>query len=724
MGAFVSSAKTPTSIFRAANEVRPLVLLGAGASFRSGVPLAAEAVKRIAKAAYIRQELGGKVHPAQVKLTQWLPWLQRQDWFIQGDERLAENFPLAVEHLLRPDEFRREVLLDLMQPLNGVSAGYHSLADLMLRGLVWTVLTTNFDPCFPQALRAKQPHLKQFAQVNRGRNDFAEFSVMGRRQLIWLHGCAEQYTDCNERDEVSHLDTQLVSRLRPLVDDSPLVVIGYRGAELSVMEDLLMAGVESSQHYRHGIYWCSLAAESPHPNLERLSRAIGRNFHRLEIAGFDELMQELAQELKGEDLYAAAGAKPGELPAPQAFDEQPMLAFGFDGLDTDLMLARLSEYCRTLGRAAVTWETLRPLLRELGLVRTVDDTDIPTRGCCLLFAKELPAEFQHTAVALTRGGKGRVIVAGNLLHQLQQLKEWLDSEDLNPALRVKGRRTYQERTAYPARSLTELLVNLLVHRDYETAELAEIDVDPGRAIRFHNSGDLGSGLREQLKVDGSVRFRPMRSLSEIRNPSIADIFFGIRSMERAGTGLADVEDEVRRAGGDVEFTIDTTRHAFRATLYQPLAATPALRAEGASAVARPVTPLGLYVLNSLPISVLPPRLDCNTEERRQRAAVRARLTGLPGLHIPQRGVVVICTAHRAGGATRRAVGRSDPNARSRRLLRSMRRSFLHITRALSIAAISMHRPRAALAASRTSPIQIRSLLAVAPHTPPTRRLRM
>lgn len=181
------SAKTLASLFRASNDVRPVLLLGAGASFRSGIPLAAESVKRIGKAAYIRHELGGRVHPSQVKLTQWLPWLQNQSWFIRGDDRrLAENFPLAVEHLLRPDEFRRDVLLDLIQPLNGVSSGYHVLADLMLRGLVWTVLTTNFDPCFPQALRAKQPHLKQFAQVNRGRNDFAEGAIgqLGPQEIM------------------------------------------------------------------------------------------------------------------------------------------------------------------------------------------------------------------------------------------------------------------------------------------------------------------------------------------------------------------------------------------------------------------------------------------------------------------------------------------------------------------------------------------------------------
>ena len=70
-----SATKTLSALFRASNEIRPLVLLGAGASFRSGVPMAAEAVKRIAKAAYLRRELGGRVHPSQLKLSQWMPWL-------------------------------------------------------------------------------------------------------------------------------------------------------------------------------------------------------------------------------------------------------------------------------------------------------------------------------------------------------------------------------------------------------------------------------------------------------------------------------------------------------------------------------------------------------------------------------------------------------------------------------------------------------------------------
>jgi hypothetical protein len=196
------------------------------------------------------------------------------------------------------------VLLELTEPIGDISPGYHALADFMLRGLVWTILTTNFDRCLPRALEAKQPHLRYVSQVNRGRNDFAEFSVWNRHQIVWLPGRAEQYTDRNLEEEVAHLDESLASRLRPLLNDSPLVVIGYRGAEPSIMDDLLKAGLQSSQNFRNGIYWCTLPHQSLHPNVERLACALGRNFHLLEIEGFDELMSELAVELKGEDSYA------------------------------------------------------------------------------------------------------------------------------------------------------------------------------------------------------------------------------------------------------------------------------------------------------------------------------------------------------------------------------------------------------------------------------------
>jgi hypothetical protein len=84
---------TLAPLFRAPDEPRPLILLGAGASFRSGVPTAAEAVKQIARLVYSERELAGARPPERVKPGEWEPWLQSHSWFIPGADRLAENFP-------------------------------------------------------------------------------------------------------------------------------------------------------------------------------------------------------------------------------------------------------------------------------------------------------------------------------------------------------------------------------------------------------------------------------------------------------------------------------------------------------------------------------------------------------------------------------------------------------------------------------------------------------
>src|SRR5438552_2665130 len=97
------------SIFSPHNEACPTLLLGAGASFSSGVPLADESVKRIARR-YFAERVLGSTPPEQVKTSEWMAWLSGQSWFIRDPARLGENFPFAVQHLLRPQAYRQRVL--------------------------------------------------------------------------------------------------------------------------------------------------------------------------------------------------------------------------------------------------------------------------------------------------------------------------------------------------------------------------------------------------------------------------------------------------------------------------------------------------------------------------------------------------------------------------------------------------------------------------------------
>jgi hypothetical protein len=228
------------SILNPQNEARPTILLGAGASFSSGVPLADESVRRIARRYYAERVVGGRVLPEQVKTSEWMAWLNQQAWFIRDPARLPENFPLAIKHLLTPQAYRQTVLLDLIAPNGEIGSGYRHVAELVLRGLVGTILTTNFDICLPRALNDKRPHIRHVAEINRGPGDFREFDIFNRAQIVWLHGKAEQYTDKNLAEEVAQLDPKLLGVLLPLLQSTPLIVVGYRGAEPSIMTSLLV----------------------------------------------------------------------------------------------------------------------------------------------------------------------------------------------------------------------------------------------------------------------------------------------------------------------------------------------------------------------------------------------------------------------------------------------------------------------------------------------------
>lgn len=556
-------------------------------------------VQNIAKAAFARNVKGMDWRNIQVQPTDWRPYLQKQPWFIGDPNRLADNYPLAVQNLLVPRDFRREFLEDAITPPNGVNEGYRHLGELIRRGLCWTVLTTNFDHLIAEGLRTLNPPVRDVLEINKTKDDWVRFNLQNRKQIIYLHGAAEYYTDKNLEAEVQRLDTDLVKRLRPLLAESPLVVIGYRGSEMSVMKHLLLDGAKPCNRFPQGIYWCIRKGENPHENVLALGNAIGTNLRLVPIAGFDETLQFLNENLAEEALYLHGGTN-AIISKTDAFDSGLMTDKSMSDLDIDLVTSVVHTYCERLQMPRPAADKIVSFLSELGLVEKYEDELRPTRACFLLFGTDLSKDFPYAATSITKNEKKRTVFAENLLTQFKNITAMLTSGEVNPSIRLKKEFTSEESFAYSNRAISEIVVNMLVHRDYSANDFNKIEVHSGDCLKFTSPGGLPKVILNGVRPQNDGRFDPVRNLSDLRNEKIADIFCGIGPMDKVGSGLADVKDLMQEFSGDAKFAVLGNNEKVQVTLLQPKQA-----GTHDTATARPITRRQVFATNLLPFNVFP-----------------------------------------------------------------------------------------------------------------------
>src|SRR5690349_13619851 len=100
----------------------PVILLGAGASVRSGIPLAGDMVERAARWAYAKEH-GLSPEDPRLLRSDWLPWLTRQTWY-EPLASTSDNYPTAIQNLLQPRQARADFFRQLLQTNIRPSPGY------------------------------------------------------------------------------------------------------------------------------------------------------------------------------------------------------------------------------------------------------------------------------------------------------------------------------------------------------------------------------------------------------------------------------------------------------------------------------------------------------------------------------------------------------------------------------------------------------------------------
>ena len=486
---------------------QPVMLLGAGASKKSGIPDAWETVNRAAKWAWCKEH-GRSILDLSVVSSDWQPWLESRPWF-QNGVGLADQYPVAIDNLLGIADDRREFFEDLIHPGVSPSEGYHALARIMGNGWVATVLTTNFDHCLHRAaILTNQPH--HIVEI-RTPSDWTRFSVSpSHPQLVHLHGSVEHYSDMNLAKDVETLNKEIVEALRPLLRDRPLIVIGYRGMEASIMNDLLFDQCEYTNNFSRGVFWCDMkrsADRALSPLTQRLADRIGSNFNRVQIENFDHLLkvelldQLLAAKVPPKSLGPVISSA-GLPPDMRAFEEGV-----YAELDQALLYSRLKKYADKRGEASpdrfeAEWN--EETAEAYSLVQTdPSGTTKPTMAGWLMFARNPTAKIAHAKVRLLikgpeiwlRGAFGddadlfdtdeefefavKREIGGTLWDQLTVLIE--TTSLLNQPFVLKEAKSRHVMPYHP-QALKEMIVNALVHRDYQLKEPIDILMTPEKRV--------------------------------------------------------------------------------------------------------------------------------------------------------------------------------------------------------------------------------------------------
>jgi SIR2-like domain len=569
----------------------PVLLLGAGASITSGIPAAGKTVERVARWAWCKEN--GR-HPGDMSIrrSDYWPWLTAQPWY-KPNVTPGDLYPDAIDNLLGVKSDRREFFEQLINPPDvPPSRGYVALTQILHQGWISTVLTTNFDQCLEKAaIRYNRPH--RLVSISTPADYIMFSSVPQDPQLIFLHGSVKHYTDKNLTDEVQSLDGQLVDRLKPLLRDHPTIVVGYRGTEASVMNDLFLAQASSGE-FLHGVFWCVMESDvgGPFPSfVTQLASQIGSNFQLVPIKGFDDLFEK--------DLLAsmiAAGSRPtrrrsghsvGGMPA----DMRPLDGFDVSGFEQSLLQARLSQYAEKTdlwrpGQIDASW--VEEMTDRLDLVRPIGTNRAPTLAGWLLFARNPSSDFKQARVEFSATGPGnwlrsrfgddvelepaerdgefvvRRTIIGNLWSQLDALIDLLALVNFQFRLKAEVSKTV---SAYNAIAIKEMIVNAIVHRDYDRDEAVYVEAQP-RSITVTSPGGLIDEIAAQVSGQSfqeaiAGRTSPIKGY---RNPAISDLFYGGGQMDHRGSGLSDMVLATVNNNGCVAFGPSPDNRQFIVTI--------------------------------------------------------------------------------------------------------------------------------------------------------------
>jgi tetratricopeptide (TPR) repeat protein/NAD-dependent SIR2 family protein deacetylase len=276
---------------------RAVFLIGAGCSYSAGIPLAGGIAQGcLTKLANLYSAGQFQTEDPLVAL-KWLHDKGMVDagWY-SDDPSWGGLYGKIFEEHFKSDPQQREIILEAIgKSRDKINWAHLCLGELVRRGYIHTVLTTNFDQLVLQGiistglLPVVADGLESLTRVS---------SRPNKPQVVHLHGSMHTYSPRNSMTSVNETEQELsmVGMLYNLLKDSTmLVVVGYGGGEEGVMRLL----IDAARHFNNMVvYWAM--REPSHTLLSDRAKqllSLGHNKFVIPNCDADAFFAEITEQL-------------------------------------------------------------------------------------------------------------------------------------------------------------------------------------------------------------------------------------------------------------------------------------------------------------------------------------------------------------------------------------------------------------------------------------------
>ena len=186
----------------------------------------------------------------------------------------------------------------------------------------------------------------------------------------------------------------------------------------------------------------------------------------------------------------------------------------------------------------------------------------PTFACHLLFSKNdvFLSTIEAGRFASETIIKDSITSRDTLIEQVERIMGYI-AKHTNKAYIITGNPRREERWDYPMDAMREIVINMIVHRDYRSSNDSTIKIFDDR-IEFFNPGKLLDDLTVEKIKTGKYK-------SYLRNKQVASIFKELELIEKYGSGVRRVID-IFVAYGLPEPVFEATQGGMAVTVFKEI----------------------------------------------------------------------------------------------------------------------------------------------------------